>query len=731
MDENKIDKQFQELDDAIGNNPELVHNLLIQLRSSIDELESENEEKFNFYRFQLHSKKASYFKAVGMLDAYEKEAKLVKTYTIKCQQEQKQQINNQEQQPTVETFIWSIECDVQTDISIENNIKKCFDNLKSFFGEEQKTLFNELQLIVMDFTKLTVNSLNELIHLNSIYSTIATTLNTVKNNAQMDLQETEGQDENSLFSHICNLSLYVNDLQYQRKVNFVSFVLVNKSKLRSILFDSIPLTEERIQSHAKTLFVLFHPDKCRPEEKSMFTEIFQLTAEDASNQLRESNDHANCASLLEHYEKIGKECWDIAVEYKCARKKEWDKIKRLKREVLVNLTDRELESHQHYHAIRAYEQYRAAARRLEVADTSKQLIVKKVEYKKCMALSLYLAGTKRMLEAQIYVIAGIHLAVTSGNISLCQDNLEELESLLRKIHRASKPLFNVSVVPVEKRDELVLSKALVAYNQGSVPLSQVENAISSELRMAILQKCSLRGEERKVAVPEESTLQVRKKGLEFVGKGVVGVGAGAVVAGGIIGKAYLDIAAGAAIGSLFGGPLGALFGAGIGLSSIIGGGLLGVIFYKKSVPYLKEPGIRHSLNTIMENVLNHYKKEEYSEVLNSLSVPYTDKKMLVVIREVKSGDTYKILLEVQPTIIVEELLYHDFPPEGIAYFLVLLGEVLLLAPELKPKETSSNNLRLELPSYSDFNYLATKVFEEVWINEQLTTRAQHIARQIK
>jgi hypothetical protein len=81
--------------------------------------------------------------------------------------------------------------------------------------------------------------------------------------------------------------------------------------------------------------------------------------------------------------------------------------------------------------------------------------------------------------------------------------------------------------------------------------------------------------------------------------------------------------------------------------------------------------------------------------------------------------------------IVQELLYHDFPPEGIAYFLVLLGEVLLLGPQLKPTKELSANVRLELPTYSDFNHFATKVFEEVYINEELVKRAQRIDRKIK
>ncbi|CAF2840896.1 unnamed protein product [Rotaria sp. Silwood2] len=729
--ENDIDQQLKILDDAIENNREIVLALFIQLKSSIDELELEDEEKYNVYRYQFHLKKSSYLKAAGDLVGSKKEEKFMEAYFAKCQKQEQQQNNNQEQQKTEETLLLSVECDVQANISIKNDIEKCLNDLKSCIDNEQMTYFNELESTIKEFTELSVNSLDEYIKLDTIHSVIQTTVNSLKTQAQMDLEETEGHNNISSFSVLTSLSSCLKALQYQRKVNFASFVLSQRLELRSILFAGIPLTEERIESQTKKLFILFHPDKCEFEQKPIFTQIFQLIAEDASKQLKELTEHAHRTSIVEYHEAKGKEYWDVAIEYKCARKREWDKVKQLKREILMNLTDRELEYHQCQYAICAFEQYRAAGRQFEVEQSSQRLIAKKVELKKYMALSLYLAGSSKMLEAQIYAIAGIHLAVTSGNVSLCKDNLEALEKLLRKTHGANTPLFAIPTDATVNKEESGLSKALVAYSRGSVSLSQLESVISSELRMTILTKCSLRGEERKVAIPEESTLQVRKKGLEFIGKGAVGIGTGAVVAGGIIGKACLDISAGAAIGTLFGGPIGTVLGIGVALTSVVAGGILGYGFFKKSLPYLKEPKIRQNLNKIMSNVLNHYKREEYSDVLYSLSVPFASDRRLIHIREVESGKTFKVLLEIEPTSIVRELLYHDFPPEGIAYFLVLLGEVLLLGPQLKPEKELSANMCLELPAYSDFNYLAIKVFEEVWINEGLIKRAEAIDKQIK
>ncbi|CAF0983742.1 unnamed protein product [Adineta steineri] len=556
-------------------------------------------------------------------------------------------------------------------------------------------------------------------------------LDTFKNQEQLNLEPAKGQNDNSLLLKLTELSNYLSDLQYHCKVKLVSFVLSHRCQVRSILFTNIPLTEEKIQSHTKNLFVLFHPDKCRVEEKPKFTEIFQLIAEDANKQLKQLMKDAHQTNLAEYYERKGKESWDIAVDYKSAKKQEWDKLKRLTRERLMNLSNKELEDNQYYHAECAYEQYRAVSRELEAVESNSLPIVKKVELRKYMALCLYLAGPKQRLEAQIYIIAGIHLAVRSGNILHCKDSLEALEKLLRKIHRANARLFVVPTSTSEKKHDIVLSKALVAFKDGLVSLNQLENAISSELRMTILNKCSLRGEERKVAIPEESTLQVRKKGIEFISKAVVGAGAGAVVAGGCIVDSVFGVSASATIGTFLGGPIGTVIGIGIGLTSLVGGALLGYVFCKRSLPYLKEPKIRETLNNIMENVLNHYKNGEYSDALYCLSVPYNNNKTLLSISDVEKGNIYKVLLKIQPGLIVETLSYHDFPPEGIAYFLVLLGEILLFAPQLKPNKVLSANMILELPDYSDFNHLAIKVFEEVWVNESLMKRAKRIDEQIK
>ncbi len=339
----------------------------------------------------------------------------------------------------------------------------------------------------------------------------------------------------------------------------------------------------------------------------------------------------------------------------------------------MNLTDKELESHQHFYAMSAYEQNRAAARELEIAEAGKGLIVEEIRLKKYMANLLYLVGASQMLEAQLYVISGIHSAVTSGNTLRWKSYLELLKELLRKIRAENAPLFTDSVNTAEnQKDQSVLSNAWMAYRQDSVTLRQFRSGISPELRMSILHKCMILDRERIVAMPDCTGL------------------------------------------------ISAFVSLNIGDSSLISEVLLGCQCYTQ------KPKICEVLNKIIKDALNYYSKGEYSKFLHSLSTFYDRPKWLMAIKEVRHINKCKISLDIRPAVIVTELLKHDFLPEGVAYFLVLL-----IGPHLKPKYELPTNIRLELPKYFEFYYFATKLFEEVWTNRQLTERAKEIDRRLE
>ncbi|CAF2680485.1 unnamed protein product [Rotaria sp. Silwood2] len=413
----------------------------------------------------------------------------------------------------------------------------------------------------------------------------------------------------------------------------------------------------------------------------MFREICQLIAGDLDNQLNTlSNYQTNRASLIEQYKTSAKKYWNIAIEYKYARKHEWNYVKREKREALSRLTDEELENYQQYYAVSAYEYDRAAARELEAAG-NKEKLAEQVDLKKWMALTLYNAGNSLSFEAQIYALAGIYLLVTNDKDNRCKDDFEALEKLLRKIRRSETLLSTASNERVNNvKDKSVLTKAIMAYRQGSITLKQFQSDLLSELRFTILNKNSFR--DRK--------------------KTELGLSSSSIPSG-------VDI----------------------GISYLIGDVLLGNKFQDANQSNLQHSKIGELITTIINNALHHYNKGQYSEFLYTLTTHYAKPKLLVGIKQIKQGNSCKILLDIRPTVIVEELLSYDFSPEGVANFLVLLGEVLLSEPDLKPKKELTGDIRLELPNYPDFIYFATILFEEVLKNTQLTERAKNIDSKIE
>ncbi|RIB03840.1 hypothetical protein C2G38_2149316 [Gigaspora rosea] len=92
--------------------------------------------------------------------------------------------------------------------------------------------------------------------------------------------------------------------------------------------------------------------------------------------------------------------------------------------------------------------------------------------------------------------------------------------------------------------------------------------------------------------------------------------------------------------------------------------------FKKSKEMLREPITREKLNKIINKALSAYDDEKYQEFINALSEIYDD-------------ENHKRLLNCCDKIgitgmdnIVDTLQIHGFRSDGIAYLLILLGEVL-------------------------------------------------------
>ncbi len=80
--------------------------------------------------------------------------------------------------------------------------------------------------------------------------------------------------------------------------------------------------------------------------------------------------------------------------------------------------------------------------------------------------------------------------------------------------------------------------------------------------------------------------------------------------------------------------------------------------------------MREALNEIMSRALKEYDegKDGYKQFIEELSKPYTNGKALIKLRD--PGDI------IDSEKIIQEMLSHGFRPDGIAYLLIILGEVL-------------------------------------------------------
>jgi hypothetical protein len=240
-------------------------------------------------------------------------------------------------------------CDrnIQIDASIKSDIQKCLQKIILIpCNDKQKSFYAELNSEITEFINSSLNSLNEYIKQDLQTSRIKVSLNSLQIQIQECLEETVDHITKSLFLILTDLCYHLICLQYQLKVDFVNFVLSNKSKLRSILFANIPLTKEAIESHAKKLFVLFDPDKYEPEQKAKFIEVLQLITDDVNQRLET---RTKDSILVKCCKESGKKYVDIANAYKDRRKHEGTNV--------------EWANHQHYYAIIAYKTLPSCSKR--------------------------------------------------------------------------------------------------------------------------------------------------------------------------------------------------------------------------------------------------------------------------------------------------------------------------------------------------------------------------------
>src|SRR5581483_7091661 len=115
----------------------------------------------------------------------------------------------------------------------------------------------------------------------------------------------------------------------------------------------------------------------------------------------------------------------IAIDYRNAAKKQWDKLKLLKKEDIKD-EEHELERCSNSYGILAYREYQAACK---VADKTKNF-KKQIKLRGNMALCLHIS--KNSLEAQLCALSGI-LLLSHKSQKLTQQDLIEAKKIFDKV----------------------------------------------------------------------------------------------------------------------------------------------------------------------------------------------------------------------------------------------------------------------------------------------------------
>ncbi len=94
------------------------------------------------------------------------------------------------------------------------------------------------------------------------------------------------------------------------------------------------------------------------------------------------------------------------------------------------------------------------------------------------------------------------------------------------------------------------------------------------------------------------------------------------------------------------------------------------LFGRRDSELYKEPLIRERLNEILAKAVEAYNEDEYENFFNTISEVYNEETGAALIKLEDVSDV------VDCKVLINTLLQHGFRPDGIAYLLTILGEVL-------------------------------------------------------
>ncbi|CAG8799929.1 17417_t:CDS:1, partial [Cetraspora pellucida] len=438
-------------------------------------------------------------------------------------------------------------------------------------------------------------------------------------------------------------------------------------------------------------------------------ELFKLISEFKEHLLDNLNQSSEPEDKIDDCEKYGHDLWKLTIDYHNASKGEWSKLKVLKKDEINELSPEALKHNSMYMGELAYHQYRAACK---VADRAK-LLKKQVKLRGYMALCLYF--TNKFLEAPLYALAAIHLQIQNSH-NVTQQELNEAKKLFDKVNgrkernKREECMTSNSNIEIKLESDFNNVMALVKIKDQEISFNHrkiIQNSINKDLNN-MATKLFIEADRSLVCYQTSynEILSAKKHATSHKVKG------GATIASGVIGGGVVvSTALGNICEATFEFGIRSLAGPAflvVGAFVIAAGIYSGLGMYKKGTKMLKEPKIREKLNKIMTKALSSYDKGEYQEFINALSEEYDEK-------------SHKSLIECCDGIgikgtddIVSTLKMHGFRSDGIAYLLVLLGEVL-----------GSGKIIIEGVTHADLKTHAKRIFREA-LNNDLVEEARKL-----
>jgi uncharacterized membrane-anchored protein YhcB (DUF1043 family) len=539
--------------------------------------------------------------------------------------------------------------------SIKEDIETIITTIRPQMNEreELKKYWEELEKYTQQVCMSNLTSFNEYMNLRVEFSVMQKFLGQISTElelsmSQNDAPNNQGESEN-LHPCIIQLKELFNVLQQQQTDKYVRSLLNDADKLRSQLFGGILHTKYIINTHYRLLAKLFHPDSVAGSELvTIFTELFQRIGQEKDIILR---------NLKERTYNHG--------------------------EVVYYWSPNQIQQAKKQHALVAFEYYRSAALALRKSANLKDC----VRLHKNLALCLILAG--QILEAEMYALGTIYIILNESD-SIVENipHLKEMEEILKRIRNITNTNTNEASASTRESTKYALTEtttALVKTETSFIDIVTKSPTITMGQRRKLKREindriydCILRGNTQIVqhVTPSERIMEIRLQAevYKYIGASAMvgGVAGGVGVAGaGLfeVGMVLTPIlTTSAVISSTIFFPITLAIG---GISAMVLGVMFGKKLYKKGILLRQEPKIRENLNKIMEEALKHFENNDYEKFFETLAKQYDDgTEQLIKFMPNK-------MIEIQPKHVVEQLLLHEFRPDGIAYLLNMMGEALV------------------------------------------------------